>query len=465
MGSQIIVQIILARLLLPEQFGLIAMLTILIAVAQSFVDSGFGQALIQKKDASRIDESSIFYFNIIIGFIATGLLCFIAPLIAAFYEIPELCIITRVLSLNLIINSFGLIQISLLTKQINFKTQMKASLTATMISGVAGISLAYMGWGVWSLVVQLLSFSLFRTIMLWLAYSWRPMFVFSIVSLRGMFAFGSKMLFSGLLDTIYRNIYLIVIGKIYLPADLGFYSQAKTIQQVPVASISGIISRVTFPIFSAVQDDKERLKRGVREALKVMAWVIFPIMIGLAVCAKPLIQVLLTAKWLPAVPYLQLLCFVGIMYPLHVINLNVLMAQGRSDLFFRLELIKKMNSTIAIFITYRWGIRAMIFGQIATSLIGYYLNSYYTAKHIKYPITEQIIDLLPTLAIALFMGIAVFVITLMPIQNQLFILLLQVVTGALIYIGLCWIFKISSLVYIVNKSKSVLTKFSILNNS
>jgi O-antigen/teichoic acid export membrane protein len=455
-GIQFIISIILARLLLPEEFGLIAMLAIFMAVAQSFLESGFGSALIQKKNATHIDECSIFYFNIFVGFLMAGLLCLAAPWIASFYNQPLLVPLTCALSLNLIINAFGLVQTTLLTKHIDFKTQLKVSVIATVLSGTIGITMALNGFGVWSLVAQSLSSNLFRTALLWLFNNWRPSLVFSFVSLCGMFAFGSRLLASGLLNTIFENIYLVVIGKVFSPMALGFYSRAQGLQQLPVSNISTIIGRVTFPVFSSVQDDKPRLKRGVRKALTMLVMINFPMMIGLAIVAKPLVLVLLTEKWAPCIPYLQLLCVVGMLYPLHVINLNVLIAQGRSDLFFRLEILKKILVVIAIAVTYHWGIIALIYGQIATSCFAYLLNSYYTGKMLDYPIAEQIQDLMPSLALAGIMGLGVYALTYTPIVNQLALLLAQIMTGILLYTALGYVFRMSSFMEIIEIIKTKL---------
>ncbi|MCX6842138.1 MAG: lipopolysaccharide biosynthesis protein [candidate division WOR-3 bacterium] len=450
-GIQLVISIILARLLLPAQFGLIAMISIFMAVAQSFVDSGFGSALIQKQDATRVDESSIFYFNIVVGFVAAGLLCLAAPWIAAFYKMPLLAPMTRALSLTLVINAFGLIQTSLMTKRVDFKKQMKVSTVAVAASGAIGILLAYLGFGVWSLVIQSLCSSLFQTSTLWLVYSWRPIWAFSLASLRGMFSYGSKLLLSGLLDTIYNNVYQLVIGKVYSPADLGFYSRAMAAQQVSAGNITGSVGQVTFPVFASIQDDKARLKRGVKEALKTVGLVTFPLMMGIAVCAKPLVRVLLTDKWLPAVPYLQLLAVVGMLSPLHAVNIQVLAAQGRSDLFFRVGLIKKCFFAAALAITYRWGIIAMICGQIVSSVAAYYLNSYYTGKLLKYPFAEQVLDLLPTLGLATGMGAAMHALALTPIRNQLILLALQIIAGTALYVLLCRLLRISSFMSTVEK--------------
>jgi len=448
---QFIIAIMLARLLAPAEFGLIAMLTIFMAVAQSFIDSGFGSALIQKKDTTHLDECSIFYFNIVFGFLAAGVLCLLAPWIAGFYNMPLLVSLTRALSLNLIINSFGLIQTSLLTKRVDFKSQFKVSIIATALSGIIGIFMAYHGFGVWSLVGQSLSQNLFRTCLLWLIIRWHPSLIFGFSALRSMFTFGSKLLFSGLLNTIYQNIYLVIIGKLFSPADLGFYSRAKSLSDLPSQNIAGTVSRVLFPVFSTIQNDKKQLKRGLKKALTTMGLLNFPIMIGLVFTAKQLVIVLLTEKWLPCVPYLQLLCFVGILLPLHDINLNILKAQGHSDLFLRLEILKKIVAVIAILITYRWGISAMIIGQIVTSLLAYYLNCYYTGKLLDYKFIEQINDLVPPLLLSFIMGCVVYALSIVQIKNQIFLLISQIIIGIIIYIVLCRLFKISSFMALMAK--------------
>ena len=449
-GIQFVISVILARLLLPEEFGLIAMLAIFMAIAQLFVDSGFGQALIQKQDATYVDECSIFYFNIFIGFFAAGLLCLTAPLIARFYNQPLLVPLTRVLSLNMIINGFGSIQTVLLTKHIDFKTQLKVNVIATVISGTIGVTMAINGFGVWSLVAQSLSSNFFRTVLLWFFDSWRPSLTFSFTSLQGMLAFGSRLFASSLLDAVFQNIYLVVIGKLFSPVYLGFYSRAKRLQQLPVTSLYSIVGRVAFPVFASVQDDKPRLKRGARKAITMLAMINFPIMVGLAVTAKPLVLLLLTEKWLPCVPYLQLLCAVGMLYPLHAINLNVLIAQKRSDLFFRNEVLKRILVVIAIITTYRWGIIAMIYGQIVTSILAYGINGYYTGKLIKYYSTEQIFDFAPYLAISAVMGVGIYFVQLIPFANICTLLLSQIIIGIIIYCTLCFCLRLSAFMEAIN---------------
>lgn len=454
-GIYLVISIILARLLLPEQFGLIAMLAIFMAIAQSFLDSGFGSALIQKKDATHVDSCSIFYFNITVGIAAASLLCLAAPWIAAFYEEPALTPLTRFLSLNLVINSFALIQSTLLVKHIDFKTQLKVSILATTGSGIIGVTLAYRGFGVWSLAVQSVMSTLFRTILLWFFNNWRPSLVFSFAALRGMFTFGSRLLVSGLIDTVFRNIYLVTIGKIFTATDLGFYSRAKSYQQLTAENLTNSVSRVTFTVFSSVQDDTSRLRRGVRKALTTLTFLNFPMMIGLLVTAKPLVLVLLTEKWAPCIPYLQLLCVIGLLYPLHVINLNVLKAKGRSDLFLRLEILKKILVVIVIAVTYRWGIQAMIYGQIGVSILAYYLNSYYTGRLIGYPLKEQIFDLLPYLGMAAVMGIGVYSLEGLRFPNNWTLLISQIVAGVIIYLALSRIFKMHAFVEIADILRNI----------
>jgi O-antigen/teichoic acid export membrane protein len=444
LGVRFVLGIVLARLLFPEQFGLIGMLTIFMAVAQSFLDSGFGAALIQKRDVTQIDTCSIFYFNIAVGVAAAALLCLFAPWIAAFYNQPILTPLTRAMSLTIVINSFGLIQGTILAKQINFKTLTKVSLIASIMSGIIGVILAATGFGVWSLVVQQIFSTFFRTVFLWLSHTWRPALIFSLKSLREMFSFGSRLLASGLLEQIFSNIYLLVIGKLFSAADLGFFTRAQTFGELPSQTLSGMVGQVTFPVFSTIQDDPARLKRGMKKALTVLVLVNFPMMIGLAIIGRPLVLMLLTEKWAGCIRYLQLLCLVGLLYPLHVINLNLLKALGRSDLFFRLEIIKKVLIIINIALTWRWGISAMIYGMIALSTICYYLNSYYTGILIGYPLREQLRDLAPYLIMAVLMGVVVYVIGLLPLLNYWFMLLDQIIIGIVIYVSLCRLFRLKA---------------------
>ena len=434
---QLMVSIVLARLLLPEQFGLIGMLTVFLALGAVFLNSGFGSALIQKQDATEVHYSSVFYTNILLSVVAAGILCLAAPLIARFYGEPILTPLTRVLSLNFVLSAFGLIQLFLMTKRLDFKTQTKASLIASLGSGVVGIAMAVLDFGVWSLVAQSVSMTLFNTLLLWVFNTWRPRKAFSLTALRELFGFGSRLLASGLLDTVFSNTYNIVIGKLFSPADLGYYTRAYTLQQLPSQTLGGVVGRVTFPLFAEMQGDRARMKNGFRKALRALALVNFPLMIGLLVCARPLVLTLLTDKWAPAIPYLQLLCIVGLLYPLHLINLTVLLAMGRSDLYFRIQLAKKVLIAVGIAITWRWGIMAIILGQILTSIVAYYLNSYYSGRMIGYSMRQQVLDVLPYLGAAAAMGAGAFGLTWLPVAQPAALLFMQVVSGGLIYGLLC----------------------------
>jgi teichuronic acid exporter len=433
-GTQFIVGIVLARLLLPDQFGLIGMLTVFVAMAQSLLDSGFGAALIQKRDASFVDICSIFYFNLVMGLVAAALLWLIAPWMARFYGQPVLVPLTRAMSAIIVINSFGLVQNTVLTKELNFRALTLINLAAGTVSGVMAIVCALRGFGVWSLVVQQISNASLNTVLLWLANSWRPALVFSLRSLRQLFAFGSRVMASGLLDTLFANVYPLVIGKLFSPADLGFFTRAQKLQELPATTLSWTVGRVTFPVFASIQDDPARLKRGLKSILTSLAFVNFPMMIGVLVTARPLVVVLLTEKWAPCIPYLQLLCLGGLLFPMNWFNRNVLYAMGRSDLCLRLDVVKKSLIVVSIAITWRWGIEAMIGGQVVVSVIAYGINSYYNGTLIGYPLGEQIRDLLPYAVAPALMGVGVGLIGLVPWSGNWSLLLAQVFTGFVLYL-------------------------------
>jgi len=443
-GVQFVIGIVLARLLFPKDFGLIGMLTIFMELAQSLIDSGFQAALIQKREATPTDTCSMFYFNMVIGIAAAGLLCLVAPWIAVFYHQPILAPLMRVLSLTIVISSFSLIQSTLLIKQLDFKTQGKASLGAGVLSGIVGISMAISGFGVWSLVVQQISRAFLGAVFIWLLNDWRPALIFSFKSLREMFGFGSRILASGLINRIFDNIYFLVIGKLFSATDLGFFTRAMTLQSVPSQTLSAMVGRVTFPVFSTMMDDPARLKRGFKRALIFLVLVNFPIMILLAVIARPLVLVLLSEKWAECIPYLQLLCLAGMLFPVVLINSNLLFAMGQSKIHLRVEIIKKAFIIINIAMTWRWGISAMICGMIVTSVMFFYLNSYYTGVLIGYPIREQLRDLFPSLSMAALMGMGVYAVGLLPFPNQWSMLLVQIFFGSLVYICLCWLFRLTA---------------------
>lgn len=441
-GISFFIAMILARLLLPAQFGLVGMLSIFIEVARVFVDSGFGAALIQRKKMTDIDASSIFYFNVLVGLLAMGLLCAVAPWVAGFYHEPILTPLMRALSVTILINSFAGVQTALLSKRIDFKTQLKVSVTATLLSGVIGTAMAFRGFGVWSLVAQYISSSLFRTVLLWCLNTWRPKLIFRFAVLREMFGFGSNLLASTLLNTFFENIYLVVIGRLFSAASLGLYAGARRIQNVITINLTAGVMQVAFPVFSTLQDDPARLKRSVRKAMTTLALVNFPILVGLMLVARPIVIVLLTEKWAAAIPWLQLMCVADLLYPFQSLHLNVLKALGRSDLFFYLEVIKKILIMILIAATYHWGVTGLLYGQIVMSVLGYYINSYYMTRLIGYPWQEQLADLAPYAGISALMGGGVYLVRLVPFAGDALLLLVEVLLGVALYVALSYVFRL-----------------------
>lgn len=433
-GVQFVFSIILARLLSPSDYGIIAMVTIFFAVAQSFVDSGFSNALVRKTDRVEEDLSTCFYFNIGVGIIAYIVLFLIAPLVASFYNQPILSPIIRITGLGVVLNSLCVVQQALFTIKIDFKSQAKVTLSATIISGIVGVVLAYQGYGVWALVWQGVVMSLVRMGLLWLMSKWRPTTGFSKSSFNYLFGYGSKLLASGLLDTIYNNIYPIVIGKFYTPAQLGNYSRALSFAQLPSSNITSILQRVTFPVLSTIQDDIPRLQANYRRLLKLSAFIIFPLMTGLAAVAFPLIRVVLTPKWEGCSLYLQIICFALMWYPIHAINLNLLQVKGRSDLFLRLEIIKKIVGVCIMCITIPLGITAMCIGMVVSSLISLFINTYYTGKLINIGCLKQMRDLTPIFINSLIMGGIVYF-SIQISDNDILQLSLSIIVGVLSYIG------------------------------
>lgn len=402
-GVQFLIMIVMARLLTPHDYGLIGMLAIFIAVAQSLIDSGFSQALIRKQDRTEVDNNTVFYFNIVVSAWLYVILYVSAPFVADFYDTPQLCPVMRVVCLGIMFNSLAVVQRALLTIRIDFKTQAKAALTAAVTSGVVGIAMAYHGFGVWSLVTQQLLNLVINTGLLWLLSKWRPRLVYSWQSFHELFAFGSKLLASGLLDTIYRNIYPIVIGKLFSASSLGHYTRAHQFSEFPSSNLTGIIQRVTYPVLCEIQDDDERLSNIYRRFLKLSAFVIFPLMVGLSSVAQPFVNIILGQQWGFCGQLLQIICFSMMWYPIHSINLNLLQVKGRSDLFLRLEIIKKVLGVSVLCITAPFGLVVMCYGSIFNSLVALAINTYYTGKLINVGFLRQMHDLLPTIALCLTM--------------------------------------------------------------
>ena len=403
-GISFVFSIFLARILDISDYGIVAMIVVFMAVAQAFVDSGFSSALIRKPDLNEEDKSTAFYFNIVVGLACYGILFITSPLIADFYDEPLLSPIIRVTGLSIVFNSLCVVQRALFTIAVDFKTQAIISLACTVISGVVGLVMAYNGYGVWALVAQSTVSTFFNFVLLWLCSRWRPVTRFSKASFRYLFNFGSKLLASGLLDTLYNNAYPIVIGKFYNSAQLGLYSRAQSYASLPSSNITGILQRVTFPVLSLMQDDDERLALNYRRLLRVSAFVVFPLMVMLAAVAAPLIRVMITSKWDGCVGFLQILSIAMMWYPIHAINLNLLQVKGRSDLFLRLEIYKKIFGVLILICTIPLGVTAMCWGLVVGSVFSLVMNTYYTGKLIKVGFFIQMKDLLPTLVNSVIMG-------------------------------------------------------------
>lgn len=432
-GVQFLFGIILARLLSPDDYGVIAMPLVFLAIAQCFIDSGFTGALIRKPDLTEDDLSTAFYFNIGVGFICYIVLFFTSPLIADFYETPILSDLLKVTALATLFNPLCVVQQAILTRNIDFKTQAIVSLSGAIVSGAVGLMMAYSGFGVWSLVFQQVGGYLIRTILLWILGGWKPKRKWSWASFRNLWGFGSKMLGSGLLDTIYNNIYPIVIGKYFSANDLGNFTRAQQFANLPSSNVTGVLQRVTFPVLSSIQNEDERLERNYRKILKLSAFLVFPLMLLLSAVSTPLIRILLTDKWAGCIILLQILCFALMWYPIHSINLNLLQVKGRSDLFFQLEVIKKILGVIIMCITIPNGIIWMVGGGIVGSIFSLFINTYYTGKLINVGFCKQMGDLLPIFGVSFTMwGIvhATFLLT----ENIYAQLSLGVIVGPLFYI-------------------------------
>ena len=443
-GVQFLIMIVMARLLTPHDYGIIGMLAIFLAVSQSLIDSGFSQALIRKQDRTEIDNNTVFYFNIVVSALLYVILYVSAPFVADFYDTPQLCPVMRVVCLGIMFNSLAVVQRALLTIRIDFKTQAKAALTAAVTSGVVGIAMAYHGFGVWSLVTQQLLNLVINTGLLWLLSKWRPRLVYSWQSFHELFAFGSKLLASGLLDTIYRNIYPIVIGKLFSASSLGHYTRAHQFSEFPSSNLTGIIQRVTYPVLCEIQDDDERLSDIYRRFLKLSAFVIFPLMVGLSSVAQPFVNIMLGQQWDFCGQLLQIICFAMMWYPIHAINLNLLQVKGRSDLFLRLEIIKKILGVSVLCLTAPFGLVVMCYGSILNSLVALAINTYYTGKLINVGFLRQMRDLLSTLALCLAMFTLILSVNSF-LSGNAAKLCTGVVTGVAFYSLTSYVFKFSEL--------------------
>ncbi len=455
-GIQFVIELLMARLLLPSDYGLIGMLAIFIAISRSLIDSGFSNALIQKTDRNQDDYSTVFYFNIIVASVVYAILYFLAPIIAAFYNLSQLTSITRYFSISLLISSLTIVHRTILVINIDFKTQAKVSFIAAIISGTIGIISAYLGQGVWALVWQSLSNFTIQTILLVYFVRWIPLLKFSKASFNSMFSFGFKLLITNLLGTIYDNLYTLVIGKKFSASDLGYYSKSDHLVRFPTNNIAFIMSRVSYPALVNLKDDDEKLANAYRKFLIISSFIIFPLMTGFAVLAKPFIVFLFTEKWIEMTLILQLLCIDWMWDPMCKINTNILMVKGKSGLILRLEIIKRIISVGILFASLPFGLISVCLGRIIYSLISVYINSYYTGKMIpKLTYFHQMIMVLPYLLISILMGGLVYC-SIRLISSVWLQLAVGILTGITSYYIFARLFRLEALNETINIIKSKL---------
>lgn len=432
-GVEFIFGILIARLLLPEDYGVIAMLNIFLAISRTFIDSGFETALIRKADRTETDFSTVFYFNIAVSAICYLILWIASPFIADFYDTPLLESVTKVVALNLIFNALAGIQSAKLSIEIDFKSRANVSLIHACVSGAVGLWLAFKGYGVWALVAQSLSAAAVRTVTLWVIVRWKPRFVFSKKSFKELFSFGSKLLAVGLMNTMFNNIYSIVIGKFYSSSSLGVYSKANSLSQFPSSNVTGVFQSVLFPVLSSIQDDERRMLDVYKRFLRISSFVVFPLMIGLAAVADPLIRILLTDKWEGSIYLLQILCFSTIWAPVIAVNTNLLKVKGRSDYFLKVEVINRIIGVVILCLTIPFGLVQMCYGVVVATFLSVCLNSYYTKKLIGYGFLSQLKDIASILVLSSVMGgFVLFIMTLF--SADIYRLIIGVSSGVVFYV-------------------------------
>lgn len=459
-GAQIvsfIVSIVLARILAPEDYGTIALVTVFTAVLQVFIDSGLGTALIQKKDADDLDFSSVFYFNFCICIILYVGMFIAAPYIAFFYEDRNLTSVVRVLSFTLVISGVKGIQQAYVSRNMLFKRFFFSTIGGTLFSAFLGVGMAYAGFGVWALVAQQLSNTAIDTLILWITVKWRPKKMFSWRRLKALLTFGWKLLVSALLDTAYNNLRNLIIGKMYSSTDLAFYNQGDKFPKVVVTNINTSIDSVLLPTMSSVQENRERVKQMTRRAIKTSTYVMAPLMMGLAFCAEPIVKLVLTDKWLPCVPFLRIFCITYMFWPVHTANLNAINAMGRSDWFLRLEIVKKITGMLILLSTMWFGVMAMAYSLLLSSVLSQIINSWPNRKLLNYGYLEQVRDFAPGILLAVAMGACVYLLGFIPFPTVV-TLLFQIVVGAIIYIGVSAILRLEEFEYLLDTIKNIIKR-------
>lgn len=436
-GVQFVVSIALARLLAPEQFGLVAMLAVFISLSGILIDSGFSYSLVQRQDVTGADVSSVFWFNLLMALSAVAGLWIAGSRIAGYFAEPVLAPLAKLLSLGLLVNTLGSVPRAMLTKRLDFRPLLIAGAAASVISGVVGVALASAGFGVWSLAWQATSSSLVTTTVLWWYYPLTNLFTFRLSNLRRLSSFGGYMLISSLLNAGHSGLVNVLIAKLFSTRELGYYLRGLGTQSLPTTFLSSVFERLALPMFSHVALDRHRLMRGVRQVLVGMMALNAPIMVGLGILSKQVTLVLFGSKWLPCVPYMQILCIGGLFWPLHVVNLNALLALGRSDLFFRLEVVKRVLGLVALVIGSVYGLMAVVWGQTAVAVVCFFINAHYSEQLLTYGIVRQVRDIGPVWGLAVVMGLVVWIIGRSTDFSALSDLMFLVPLGGSMYLGMC----------------------------
>lgn len=453
-GVTLVVSIVLARLLDPQIYGLVSLVAVFTAVLAVFIDSGLGNALIQKKDADDLDFSSVFYFNMGLCFLLYTIMFIIAPHIASFYNNSQLTLIVRVMSITLIVSGVKNIQQAYVSRHLLFKKFFFATLIGTIGAAVVGIWMAYNGYGVWALVAQNLVNQILDTVVLWITVKWRPKLMFSFSRFKALFSFAWKLLVTSLITTIYEKIRQLIIGKMYSPADLAFYNEAQQIPYAIISNINNSIDSVLLPAISNVQDDLHAVKAMTRRAIITSTYIISPMMIGVAAISRPMISLLLTDKWLPCVFFVRVACFSFILTPMNTANLNAIKAVGRSDIVLKLEIVKKIIGLIILFVTMWFGVKAIAVGLLIASIISQLINAFPNRMLLDYTYCEQLKDVFPNIFISIVMGITVYMVSFFNLNNGV-TLCVQILLGIIVYLALSITMKNKSFKYL----KDILSTF------
>lgn len=450
---QFIVQIILARFFLtPEQYGIVGMITVFILIANVFIQNGFTSALIQKKEVSQLEFTSMFYILLATSIFLYGILYFSAPAISRFYQEPLLTGILRIQALTIIIGAFSSIQNAVMSKRMQFKMIFYRTIGANIVSGIVGVLLAALDYGIWAIVWMNVASGLTGAIIFWITVKWRPSLCFSFRAVKALFSYGYKVLITNMIGTVYDNLYPFVIGKLFGDAQLGLYNKGRSIPSLLVENINGSISSVMFPALSSNQDDPIKIKNIVRRSIMTSCFLIFPMMAGLAAVAKPLVLVLLTDKWIGAVPFIQITCIAFAFWPVHTANLQAINALGRSDISLKLEIVKKIVGVVLLSASLPFGIYVFVGNLAVTSIIALFINSIPNYKLLHYGVRQQAADILPSLLLSAAMAVLVYPISFLPLRPIL-ILPIQILAGAAFYLAGARLMRMEALFYLLTTWK------------